>query len=95
MITNIININDVETFFHRLLDEGLNLHPDEDFMNYVNTDTSLPTYTNYEAVERNHQMELSFEVCEKANVDIYDLALEIFLKRTGLDKYIPLPSSLE
>lgn len=89
------NIKDVKAFFHQLLAEGLNFHPEEDFLNYVNIDTSLPTYTIADAEARNLQMETCFEVCEREDVDIYDLSQEIFLKGTGLDKYIPLPSSLE
>lgn len=37
-------------------------------------------------------MDQSFEVCEKAEVDIYSIMLEVSLKETGMDKYIPLPS---
>ena len=40
-------------------------------------------------------MEQCFEVCEKNGVDIYDFSMEIYLKETGLDKFIPLPSSIK
>ena len=37
-------------------------------------------------------MNKSFEICENANVDIYDLMMELHLKKSGRDHLIPLPS---
>ena len=36
MIQQITTIEDVETFAQQLIAEGLNFHPDDDFLNYVN-----------------------------------------------------------
>jgi len=80
---------------HCLLNEGLNSHPDEDFRNYINMNTDEPSYTEQEAEIRNLLMGQCFEVCESTGTDIYSFMQEIHLKFTGLDKYIPLPSSLE
>ncbi|MHB8205953.1 hypothetical protein [Mucilaginibacter sp.] len=95
MIANIIVVEDVSTFFKDLIAEGINAHPDEDFSQYVNSETQESTFTAEEAEVRNHLMAISFNVCEKAGIDIYDLMQEIYLKGTGLDQFIPLPSQKE
>jgi len=92
MIAEIRTLDDVKVFTKQLVEEGTNVHPDEDFNNYVNMETGLDTYTPDEAMMRNMLMRQSFEVCEKLNEDIYNIMQEIFLIETGLDKYIPLPS---
>ena len=46
----------------------------------------------FEAAKRNRLMKQCFIVCEAAGQDIYDVMQAIFLKETGLDKYIPLPA---
>lgn len=51
-----------------------------------------PYYTEEEANLRNELMSNSFEVCEKDEVDIYEIMLEVTLIETGMDKFIPLPS---
>ncbi|WP_199502062.1 hypothetical protein [Mucilaginibacter conchicola] len=94
MTSKIENIEDVRAFLNSLVDEGVNAHPDELFENYINTETGADTYTPEQAVLRNRLMKQSFEICEKAGTDLYDAMQEIFLSRTGADKYIPLPSSL-
>jgi len=94
MIQKIENLEDVAEFMHNLIKEGVNAHPDEDFKNYVNFETGTDTFTESEADHRNKLMESSFDICEKEGVDIYSFMQEIFLKDTGLDKYIPLPSTV-
>lgn len=94
MISEILTIKDVEIFMKQLVDEGTNAHPDEDFNNYVNMDTNLPTYTKEQANERNNLMNKCFVVCDTAGQDIYNIMQEVFLIETGLDKYIPLPSQV-
>lgn len=92
MIINIVKIQDVSEFFSDLFKEGVNAHPDDDFNDYINYETKEPTYTSKEATIRNTLMNKSFEICENANVDIYDLMMELHLKESGLDRFIPLPS---
>lgn len=95
MITTITDLEEVKSFFISLIEEeNLNFHPDEDFNNYINLDSKLPTYTDEEAMRLNGLLEKCFEICEKERIDIYNLSMEIFLKKTGLDKFIPLPSSI-
>lgn len=92
MIAKINNLDDVSTFVLQLLAEGLNYHPDDDFNNYINLDTHEPSYIPEEAQIRNDLNDQCFEICEKYNADIYNISMEIFLKETGMDKFIPLPS---
>jgi hypothetical protein len=94
MITEIKSINEVELFFKQLFKEGTNAHPDDNFCDYVNLETGAPTYTKDAAEFRNNLMAQSFDICEAAGLDIYDVIQEIYLKESGLDKFIPLPSSL-
>ena len=93
MIQKIENLEDVAEFMHSLVEEGVNVHPDEDFKNYVNFETGADTFTESEAAHRNKWMEASFDICEREGVDIYSFMQEIFLEDTGLAKYIPLPST--
>lgn len=92
MITQINNLSDVKAFSKALIMEGTNFHPDDDFRDYVIKDSSKPAYSPKEAELRNDLMETCFAVCSNERVDIYDVMLEIFLKETGMDKHIPLPS---
>lgn len=94
MIHKIEKLEDVAEFMHNLVEEGVNAHPDEDFKNYVNFESGADTFTESEADHRNKLMEASFDICEKEGVDIYSFMQEIFLKDTGLNKYIPLPSTV-
>ena len=94
MIAQIIKIEDVSEFFSNLFREGVNVHPDDDFNDYINYETKEATYTLEEANLRNKLMNKSFEICENNNVDIYDLMMELHLKESGLDRFIPLPSQI-
>ncbi len=86
MIQVINTIDDVNAFFTELLDESLNFHPDEGFANYINIDTSEPTYSAEGAEMRNQLMDKCFEVCDHNHADIYELAQELSLIYTGLDE---------
>ena len=94
MIQEIKKLSDVGQFMQNLIEEGINAHPDELFENYINIKTDEPSFSASEALRRNLLMEKSFEVCEIEGVDIYSFMHEIFLKETGLDKFIPLPSQV-
>jgi hypothetical protein len=93
MLQSIENLNDVAEFTRSVVRNGVNLHPDDDFLNYINLKTGEPTYTKEEAEVLNQLMTNAFEICEKYGVDIYGFMGEIFLRETGLDKIIPLPSA--
>ena len=93
MLKQIKTTKDVVAFAKQLIKEGVNFHPDDDFNDYINLETEKPTYTKDEAEFRNELMNQCFAVCEKNGVDIYDTMSEVALKETGMDKFIPLPSS--
>lgn len=91
MIHKIKNIENVGVFFAELFNEGVSAHPDDDFNDYINYETKKATYTTQEAVMRNRLMNEAFLICEKANVDIYELMLETFSnesKRNNNSKHI-------
>lgn len=92
MLQSIENLHDVAEFTKSLVRNGVNLHPDDDFLNYINIKTGEPVYKKEEAEALNQLMTNAFEICEKYGVDIYAFMGEIFLQETGLDKIIPLPS---
>lgn len=94
MITRINNPEDVIAFAKQLVKEGVNFHPDEDFKNFINIETSEPTYTEKEAELRNNLMTQCIATCEKNGIDVYDTMSEVVLVETGMSKFIPLPSSL-
>ena len=75
--THITSVSDVKAFFHHLVDERkLNFHPDDDFADYISLDDKTPTFTDDEVILYNRLMEESFDACEAAGVDIYELALQ-------------------
>ncbi len=66
MKRRIFTVADVASFFKQLLEkESLNFHPDEDFKNYIQIETKLPSYTKEEAHLRNSSMQSCFAVCAK------------------------------
>lgn len=80
MIQEIKNVEDVKTFFEVLLAEGLNFHPDDMFETHVHRDTREPFYSDQESFVRNTLLDQAFEVCEKEDVDIYELCIDIFMR---------------
>jgi len=93
MLKQITTTKDVAAFAKQLIKEGVSFHPDDDFDDYINFETKEPTYTKNEADFRNELMNQCFSICEKNGIDIYDTMNEVALKETGLDKFIPLPST--
>lgn len=91
MNLKINTIEDVRTFFGEIINERVNIHPDDDFKSIINIKTGSSTFTEEEAELHNKLMDKCFEVCEQSGVDIYNLAMEVDLKKTGLDQLIPLP----
>ena len=78
--SHIESIKDVETFFHHLIDERkVNFHPDDDFANYVSLKDHTPTFSEEEVVIYNRLMDESFDVCDKENVDIYEIGIEYLM----------------
>lgn len=75
--THITSVADVKAFFHHLVDERkVNFHPDDDFADYFSVDDKMPTFTDDEVILYNRLMEESFDACEAAGADIYELSLQ-------------------
>ena len=71
-------IEDVRSFFRELTDKhSLNFHPDTPFEDF-------DILTKSEAKAFNKKMDKSFELCERENVDIYKIGLEILKKAMRL-----------
>lgn len=74
--SHITSVADVKAFFHHLVDERkVNFHPDDDFADYISLDDQTPTFTDDEVILYNRLMEESFDACEVAGVDIYELGI--------------------
>ena len=70
------SVDDVKAFFSYLIKtESISFHPDEDFRNYVSTETGEATLSDETADRYDNLMNEAFDVCEKAGEDIYALAM--------------------
>ena len=94
MITKINKLSDVEDFAKNLVAEGTNFHPDDDFSEIVSVSDNKPAYSAKEAKLRNELMVECHRVCQENGLDAYEYLLEIYLRETKLDKFIPRPSQL-
>ena len=78
--SHINSVKDVEVFFHHIVDERkVNFHPDDDFANYVSLKDHTPTFSDEEVAIYNRLMAESFNVCDKENVDIYEIGIEYLM----------------
>ena len=79
--SHINSVKDVEVFFHHLVDERkVNFHPDDDFANYICLADKTPSFSVEEVTVYNRLMDESFDVCDKADVDIYDIGFNELTK---------------
>jgi len=88
MITEINTIEDVKLFAFQLVNqENLSFHPDDDFADYINTETKEQCYSEEDIIRLNEMMEKCFIVCEQSELDIYELMGEpLFAKlKLGID----------
>ena len=70
----ITKIEDVASFAKYLIhEEKLSVHPDDNFFEYTDYETKLPFYTKKEAILRNKLMNQCFDLCEKNDIDIYEV----------------------
>jgi hypothetical protein len=71
-------VKDVRQYFSFMVNERkVNFHPDTDFSEYVSCETGKSTFTDEEIDQFNSLMGASFEVCELAEADIYEIGLEM------------------
>lgn len=70
-------LNDVKTFFHHVIFERkVNIHPDNDFIDYISKDTRKPSFSQSEAALYNRLLKESFSVCQDNGADIYEIGCE-------------------
>lgn len=97
MISQINSIDDVRTLVKDLVKEGVNFHPDDDFRSYMcynNNGVIEPFFTEEEADFRNNLVTQCFEVCDREGVEVYEVALEVFLAHAKLGEFFPLTSQV-
>ena len=70
------SIKDVEQFFDYLANTlHLNFHPDTDFLDYINIENRVNTFSPHDAENLNSVMSKCFEVCGVAGIDIYNISI--------------------
>lgn len=84
-------VKDVISFFTYVTNSKLALDPDTDFNDYTNPlKPEKQLFNTYQANKLNALMEQAFDVCTKADVDIYELATSIQNSNSDL----PIPYKL-
>ena len=79
--SQIKTVEDVKVFFHYLVEEcNLNLHPDDDFADYVCNDGKTSVFSADEVEMYKRLMGEAFEVCENAGEDIYGICMALLHK---------------
>lgn len=77
------NVDDVRKFFHYIVNErNVNFNPDDMFEDYISADGTT-AFTPEECEIYNRLVEEAFKICDKENVDIYEIALDILKKELG------------
>jgi hypothetical protein len=88
MITEINTIEDVKLFAFQLVNEdNLSFHPDNDFSDYVNTETKAASYNTEQASRLNMLMDKCFVICEESGEDIYELMGEPLFQKMKIGEY--------
>lgn len=71
--SHINNVDDVRKFFHYIVEErNVNFNPDDMFRDYMLADGSN-AFTPEECEIYNRLVEKAFKICDKENVDIYEI----------------------
>ena len=72
--------NDVQLFFTeciKLLGSGF--HPDTDFVNYINLRNGKRLFKIRDCKSYNLKMSQSFDFCNTNDLDLYEIAYEVYL----------------
>ena len=81
--SHINNVDDVRKFFHYIVNErNVNFNPADMFEDYMSADGTT-AFTPEECEIYNRLVEEAFKICDKENVDIYEIALDILKKELG------------
>ena len=75
----------VNFFFHLVFEKKVNLDPDTNFHDYVDSDGNK-TFTDKQADQYEDDMNRSFEICEKNGLDTYKIAARILALHHYCDK---------
>lgn len=79
--SHIQTIEDVRNFFTFVVEKiGDEWHPDDDYSFYKDNKSKEPLFTIDEITLYNRLQAECFDVCQNADVDIYDLGWEIIEK---------------
>lgn len=71
--SHINNVDDVRKFFHYIVEErNVNFNSDDMFRDYMSVDGSN-AFTPEECEIYNRLVEEAFKICDKENVDIYEI----------------------
>lgn len=71
--SHIDNVDDVRKFFHYIVEErNVNFNSDDMFRDYILADGSN-AFTPQECEIYNRLVEEAFKICDKENVDIYEI----------------------
>jgi hypothetical protein len=77
-LQHITTLEEVKHFANYLFNGlGVNLHPDDDFAEYMDSNTGQPSFSEPEAATGNRLMNECFRVCEENGADIYDITFEV------------------
>ena len=75
--SHINNVDDVIKFFRYSVDErNVNFNPDDMFEDYMSAD-GTNAFTPEECEIYNHLTKECFDICEKEEADIYEIAFEL------------------
>lgn len=76
--TKISTIEDVEKFVKFIYEDlEVNFHPDDDFNDVINQETGEKSFSEVEANMYNNLVNECFNVCERENVDLYEIAYNL------------------
>lgn len=75
--TKISTVKDVERLVKYIYNDlGVNFHPDDDFNDIIHQETGKKTFSKKDADKYNKLVSDCFDICEKNNVDFYEIALK-------------------
>lgn len=76
--SHITSIAEVKSFFnHLVVERELHaFHPDDCFADYTDWSDGEPTFADSEIGIYERLMEESFDICERAGKDVYEMALD-------------------
>lgn len=77
MSSEISTVEDVEQFVKFIYEDlNINFHPDDDFKDYIKDVTKERIFSEADANMYNNLVDECFNVCEKKDVDFYEIALK-------------------